>query len=540
MRRARKRKEQQHPVTGEEALEEVRDETRGPGLIPKGPRQSLEGEQATLGAMFVEREAITRSLRCELEARDFYSPQHAQIAEVIFDLFRRDEPVDIVTLAEELRHRDLLERVGGMSYLTELQNSAPTAAAVAHYAKIVRRHSVARIQCLAADSYANMLRREKEEEDNGLHLAALLQSLELGVDSRLDVISAEDLLAQEITVDWLVKPIIPLGGETLLYGAKGLGKSLLSLSLCHALASGFGSWLGHYHIPKGWGALYVDGEVGRAGTRERLLDLDLALGYPPAPPQEIQWWEEEPEVAENGHRPLGFIFPKEPGSPRFDLGPTFTGALERHIRDWHAKVVVLDSLMRLKPPNISINRADDAALVTDRIRRLAIRTNCAIILIHHQRKWQQGLPEGASDEAVGSVDWGNAADSVLRVMGEPQGVHLLLHEKPRLGRIEPTFRFTTASSERGEGQMLFYDGVQHEDAGIGIDRAQEAILAQLGTGPTMRQELLAIAREVAEVRGRQANRALSLLTGQGKVEKRKVGAHNEMEYRLKETPQNDP
>lgn len=112
-------------------------------LLERVPPQSLEAEQATLGAMLMERDAIARVVDL-LEPEDFYGPQHQMLYRAMVDLFSDSEPVDLVTLPARLADRGQLEAVGGKRYLVALQEVAPTAAAVGYYAKIVREKATLR------------------------------------------------------------------------------------------------------------------------------------------------------------------------------------------------------------------------------------------------------------------------------------------------------------------------------------------------------------------------------------------------------------
>jgi len=112
-------------------------------LPDKIPPQSTEAEQATLGSMLLERDAIARAVAI-VEPADFYRETHRQLYETILDLFNEGKPVDLVTLGERLRDRGLLEKLGGMPYLTELLEEVPTAANVEHYAHIVRGKALLR------------------------------------------------------------------------------------------------------------------------------------------------------------------------------------------------------------------------------------------------------------------------------------------------------------------------------------------------------------------------------------------------------------
>lgn len=123
----------------------------GAPLLERVPPQNLEAEQATLGSMLVEREAIARVVDV-IDARDFYSPQHRMLYQSMVDLFNASKPVDLVTLQDLLKDRGQLEQVGGTQYLLTLQDAAPTAAAISHYAFIVRSKATLRGLIEAADA----------------------------------------------------------------------------------------------------------------------------------------------------------------------------------------------------------------------------------------------------------------------------------------------------------------------------------------------------------------------------------------------------
>jgi len=111
--------------------------------LEKVPPQNLEAEQSVLGATLIEREAIGKTIEV-LRESDFYKESHREIYSAILDLFEKNEPVDLVTIAEELRSRGKLDQIGGPAYITALINSVPTAGNVEYYAKIVREKSTLR------------------------------------------------------------------------------------------------------------------------------------------------------------------------------------------------------------------------------------------------------------------------------------------------------------------------------------------------------------------------------------------------------------
>jgi replicative DNA helicase len=115
--------------------------------------QAVEAEQSVLGSILIDRDAILK-VADFLAPADFYRQQHAEIYEAMLALHGQREPIDLVTLGEELGRRDRLELVGGPPYLAQLMNAVPTAVHVEHYANIVERKAVLRNLIAAAGRIA--------------------------------------------------------------------------------------------------------------------------------------------------------------------------------------------------------------------------------------------------------------------------------------------------------------------------------------------------------------------------------------------------
>jgi replicative DNA helicase len=107
------------------------------------PPQNIDAEQALLGALILDREAIF-SVMEHVGTGDFYKEAHRIIYDCLLSLNNRNEPVDLVTLVEELRRRNDLDKVGGISYVASLANVVPTAANAVYYAKIVAEKALLR------------------------------------------------------------------------------------------------------------------------------------------------------------------------------------------------------------------------------------------------------------------------------------------------------------------------------------------------------------------------------------------------------------
>ena len=100
-------------------------------------------EQSVLGGMLLSKDAIADVVE-SLRASDFYNPAHETIYEAILSLYGHGSPADAITVADELKKRGELTRVGGASYIHTLIASVPTAANAQYYAEIVKEHAIMR------------------------------------------------------------------------------------------------------------------------------------------------------------------------------------------------------------------------------------------------------------------------------------------------------------------------------------------------------------------------------------------------------------
>lgn len=112
-------------------------------ILEKIPPQNLEAEMAVLGSMLLNENAISVSAEL-LDIDSFYKDQHKRIFEAMLDLYAANKAIDLITLTDELKRKSSLEEVGGVSFLTALVNSVPTAANISHYVSIVREKSILR------------------------------------------------------------------------------------------------------------------------------------------------------------------------------------------------------------------------------------------------------------------------------------------------------------------------------------------------------------------------------------------------------------
>ena len=219
------------------------------------PPQNLEAEQSALGAMLLDREAILVA-EGSIRPEDFYRDAHRQVFTGMLDLYRRREPVDLITLGEWLKQRDLLDTIGGMLFLTTIMSQVPSAAGMAHYCKIIQEKAIRRAAIQAAD--------------------AIMQDAYEGTDA-LDVFvpaSEQRMMALE--------DMLTIGQR----GPRGLGEITAQVSqdyydaLENHQTPGFRTnWCGLNGICSPFRPAQVTMIGGRPGTGKTALLLQMALSF---------------------------------------------------------------------------------------------------------------------------------------------------------------------------------------------------------------------------------------------------------------------
>jgi replicative DNA helicase len=144
------------------------------------PPQSPEAEESVLGGIMLDNTALDRVIEL-LQPDDFYRGAHRRIFRAMMELSERSEPVDLITLSETLKARGELTEIGGGAYLAELTERVPTAANVAHHAKIVRERSILRGLIEASTEIAS---RGYQAPDNVDELLDRAEQLIFGIQER--------------------------------------------------------------------------------------------------------------------------------------------------------------------------------------------------------------------------------------------------------------------------------------------------------------------------------------------------------------------
>lgn len=141
--------------------------------IGKVPPQNLEAERSVLGSLLLDPSTLPKALEI-LQPEDFYWEAHQIIYKAILATEAKGQPIDLITVAEELRRNDQLEKIGGVEYLRLILDSVPTSAYLEHYARIVQEKAILRSLIQASQKITGMAYEEGEELDTLLDRAEAL------------------------------------------------------------------------------------------------------------------------------------------------------------------------------------------------------------------------------------------------------------------------------------------------------------------------------------------------------------------------------
>lgn len=112
-------------------------------LVKRIMPHSLEAEQSVIGSMIMDRDAILTASE-QLVKDDFYHQQYGILFETITELFNSGAPVDLITLQNRLREKNVPPEISSLEYVGDLVTTVPTSANVKYYAEIVKEKAVLR------------------------------------------------------------------------------------------------------------------------------------------------------------------------------------------------------------------------------------------------------------------------------------------------------------------------------------------------------------------------------------------------------------
>ena len=134
-------------------------------LIKRILPHSDEAERAVIGSMLMDQDAIVTASEI-LSDEDFYQRQYGLLFEVMVELYREDKPVDLITLQERLKNKDVPPELTSIEFIGGIINDVPTSANIKHYAQTVSEKALLRRMIKATEGIANTCYLGKEPVDN--------------------------------------------------------------------------------------------------------------------------------------------------------------------------------------------------------------------------------------------------------------------------------------------------------------------------------------------------------------------------------------
>ena len=395
------------------------------------PPHNLDAEKAVLGSILRDNATYPAILRHLPSPDQFYADAHRKIYRAIQELHLRRQPVDLVTLGEQLHADRVVEDLGGYGYLTQIFDGTPVTVHAVYYARIVREKAILReLYHLSG----NLLLKSQQPDGS---VAALLQQARDSLAVVPEPTLSQDGAAQggpvkladvqELPVHWLWEPYIPRGMLTLIDGDPGLGKSFVTMDLAARLS-------------RGWPMPFQDGNARPCNVLLVNSEDDVARV------------QRKRLLACGADEEHVYVLPDVPGSegPRGFLIPDDVPYLRQEVDRLQAGLVVIDMVLNHLQYGINPNKDNEVRRALLPLKRMAEEAQVAVILVRHLNK--QTLSSETLYRGGGSIAWIGMARSALlcgRDSDDPTLRILALNKSNVADTNQQSVSFRIEPGERG-------------------------------------------------------------------------------------------
>ncbi len=386
-------------------------------LKDKIPPHNEEAEEATLGALLLDSEALTTVLKY-LRADDFYKTANKKIFQAIINLFNRSEAIDLITVTDELRAQGDLESSGGAGYISKLTSIVPTSANVEYYAQIVQACSIRRNLTRIASKIVS------QAHDESLEIGYIIEEAERQIFEIAErqhtgfYLEAKEIVKRAIdAIEKLYHTKenytgIPTGfhdldnytsgfqdSEFIVIGARpSIGKTALALTMASNMAI-------RYKIPVGFFTL----EMSSMALMQRLLSSEARLDS-----KKLRTGLLKPSDFQKLTEAAGKIYDAPlyiddtPNLKLLDLR-----AQARRMKSQHnVAIIFIDYLTLITSENKDIPRHEQIAEISRSLKALARELNIPVVALSQVRRETEGKrPTLADLRESGSIE--QDADVVL-------------------------------------------------------------------------------------------------------------------------------
>jgi replicative DNA helicase len=354
--------------------------------IERLPPQNIEAEEAVLGALLIDPDAVIR-VATILRPDDFYREKHGWIYDSVLGLHERREPIDFLSVCDELDRRGQLNEVGGPAFITALINAVPTSIHVEHYAHIVERTATRRRLIEAAGRIAGVAYQETDDVEDAVDQA---EQILFGVSQRRisrDLVPLKQILSDYYDrIEYLTRHRgefigIPtgfadidklLGGlqrsdMVILAARPSVGKTSLALSIAHNAAKKFRQRVAFFSL-----------EMSAEQVVQRLISAETAIDSQRLRRGEIadDEWGRFMKAASDLAETL-FYIDDTPGISALEL--------RTKARRLHAEVgidlLVVDYLQLMRGESRTENRVQEISSISRALKALARELNVPLLAL---------------------------------------------------------------------------------------------------------------------------------------------------------------
>lgn len=247
--------------------------------IDKPLPHNLDAERAVLGSVILDN-AVLSDARDILASSDFFLSQHARIFQQMLALAEKKQPIELLTLSEELQKRGELEAAGGIAYLSSISDGLPRVSNVKHYAEIVLDKSRRRALIHLTHNWQQRA-WGTEKEDLTQVVSDIGEYAKLSgasdQDNRLVAVDVLDFLNMDLgSLEFVIEPLLPKANSGMIWSLTGAGKTYIMLYMAYCVAAGVPDCF-VWNIPKARPVVYVDGEMDAQTLQERQKELFTGL-----------------------------------------------------------------------------------------------------------------------------------------------------------------------------------------------------------------------------------------------------------------------
>jgi hypothetical protein len=315
-----------------------------PSDIAKKLPANLDAERNVLGAILLDDKIPNIALKTasiEIKPDDFSLEQHRRIFRNMLFLDQSKQPITTVFLLDNLERNGELEAAGGGAYLGSLVDGMARLSNVAHYAKLVRKKARLRDLIYFSQKIQNDALESENPDDIYNELERFSHQAASPSENPMVVVGCRELLTLDLPQpEFIVDPLLTVGGSMMIYSWAGVGKSFFTTELAARVAMGLRK-LFVWPITRAYRVLYLYGEMHGGEIRKRWKEI--AVGHNMEVPEDDQ---------------LGFVSKefqriKRASRHAYDWRPSIASPTDRRIvEDWVARgyqLLVLDNVSTLWP-----------------------------------------------------------------------------------------------------------------------------------------------------------------------------------------------